>query len=135
MRVRCSALSVLASSSGVASERAAFMGLVRNEIDRLNAELVNRGSVSMIFQRGNVKVRPARVICGRWLVEECARCTGAVAGRCIGAVSVARTSLGKGCSSKLCATGSGGLHISGVQCVVYACKLRVFFGRGCCTPV
>ena len=49
MCLRCSALSVLASSSGVASERAAFMGLVRNEIDRLNAELVNRGSVSMIL--------------------------------------------------------------------------------------
>jgi hypothetical protein len=52
-----SALAVLASSSGVSSERAAFMGLVRNEIDRLNEELVSRGSVSMIFQRGNVTVR------------------------------------------------------------------------------
>ena len=67
VRLHCSALSVLASSSGVASERAAFMGLVRNEIDRLNAELVNRGSVSMIFQRGNVKVRPAFVVCNWWL--------------------------------------------------------------------
>lgn len=70
-----SALSVLASSSGVASERAAFMGLVRNEIDRLNAELVNRGSVSMIFQRGNVKARPCpvtRVFRGR--ATGCAWC-------------------------------------------------------------
>ena len=47
----------------MSSERAAFMGLVRNEIDRLNTELVNRGSVSMIFQRGNVKVRSLQQCC------------------------------------------------------------------------
>lgn len=31
------------------------MGLVRNEIDRLNADLGARGSLTMIFQRGNIK--------------------------------------------------------------------------------
>jgi hypothetical protein len=53
----CSALAVLASSSGVSTEREAFMKLVRNEIDRLNHEIGQRGSVAMVFQRGNIKVR------------------------------------------------------------------------------
>ncbi len=52
-----SALAALASSSGVSSEREAFMNLVKNEIERLNQEIGQRGSVAMIFQRGNIKVR------------------------------------------------------------------------------
>ena len=56
-RVPRSALAVLASSSGVSSERAAFMELVRAEIERLNRQLGKRGSVSMVFQKGSVLVR------------------------------------------------------------------------------
>ena len=54
----CSALAVLASSSGVSSERTAFMDLVKTEIDRLNESIGKSGSVTMIFQRGNIRVRP-----------------------------------------------------------------------------
>ena len=53
----CSALAVLASSSGVSSERTAFMDLVKTEIDRLNESIGKSGSVTMIFQRGNIRVR------------------------------------------------------------------------------
>lgn len=52
----CSALSVLASSSGVSSERAAFMDLVKNEIGRLNSQLVAKGGVSLVFTHGGVQV-------------------------------------------------------------------------------
>ncbi len=52
-----SALAVLASSSGVSEERAAFMDLVTKEIDRLNQGLQTRGATSLIFQSGNVHVR------------------------------------------------------------------------------
>ena len=48
---------MLASSSGVSSERSAFMGLVKNEIERLNSEISARGALTMIFQRGNIKAR------------------------------------------------------------------------------
>ena len=51
---------MLASSSGVSSERSAFMGLVRNEIERLNQEISARGALTMIFKRGNIKARPHR---------------------------------------------------------------------------
>ncbi len=51
-----SALAMLASSSGVSSERSAFMNLVRNEIDRLNGEISARGALTLMFQRGNIKV-------------------------------------------------------------------------------
>ncbi|KAK9846594.1 hypothetical protein WJX81_007347 [Elliptochloris bilobata] len=62
MRKVISALAVLASSSGVSSERAAFMQLVRAEIERLNQQLGKRGSVSMVFQKGSLLVeRPAEL--------------------------------------------------------------------------
>ena len=48
---------MLASSSGVSSERAAFMQLVRAEIERVNKQLGKRGSVSMVFQKGSLLVR------------------------------------------------------------------------------
>ena len=48
---------MLASSSGVSSERTAFMDLVKTEIDRLNESIGKSGSVTMIFQRGNIRVR------------------------------------------------------------------------------
>ena len=53
----CSALAVLASGSGVSSERDAFMGLVKEEIERLNGEMSTRGSVSMVFHQGGVTVQ------------------------------------------------------------------------------
>ena len=103
MRAWCSALSVLASSSGVASERAAFMGLVRNEIDRLNAELVNRGSVSMIFQRGNVKARPARFTCGLWLCQVVCQVCGSCGQQVPWCCRSWRVALvGPGCPGLLC---------------------------------
>ncbi len=60
----CSALAVLASSSGVSSERTAFMDLVKREIDRLNESIGKTGSVTMIFQRGNIRVSlPSPLAC------------------------------------------------------------------------
>lgn len=56
MRWVCSALTVLASSSGVTSERQAFMELVKNEIERLNTQLNSKGSLSMVFRAGGVSV-------------------------------------------------------------------------------
>ena len=53
--IKRSALTVLASSSGVTTERQAFMGLVKNEIDRLNASNPNK-SLSMVFRAGGVTV-------------------------------------------------------------------------------
>jgi hypothetical protein len=52
-----SALAVMASTSGVSKEREAFMDLVKNEIERLNATLAKRGSVSMVFHHGGTTVR------------------------------------------------------------------------------
>ncbi|KAK9807532.1 hypothetical protein WJX72_001831 [[Myrmecia] bisecta] len=62
MRKVISALAVLASSSGVSKEREAFMELVRHEIDRLNQQFTARGSVSMVFHAGGLKVeRPTQL--------------------------------------------------------------------------
>ena len=55
--VFCSALAVLASSSGVSGERHAFMQLVKNEIERLNTQMNSKGSLSMVFRSGGVTVR------------------------------------------------------------------------------
>ncbi|CAL8464272.1 g3807 [Coccomyxa elongata] len=62
MRKVISALAMLASSSGVSSERSAFMDLVRNEIDRLNGEISARGALTLMFQRGNIKVEKPAVV-------------------------------------------------------------------------
>ncbi len=51
-----SALAVLASGSGVSTERETFMDLVKTEITRLNGEVSNRGSMSMVFHHGGVHV-------------------------------------------------------------------------------
>ena len=56
MPVTCSALAVLASSSGVSSERQIFMELVKTEIGRLNKQLTSKGSVSLVFHAGGVQV-------------------------------------------------------------------------------
>ena len=50
-----SALAVLASSSGVASERADFMSLVKTEIDRLNERAASRGGVGLVFSGGGAQ--------------------------------------------------------------------------------
>lgn len=54
--LQCSALTVLASSSGVSAERQAFMELVRNEIERFNTQLNSKGSLAMVFRHGGVAV-------------------------------------------------------------------------------
>ena len=56
-RCPCSALGVLASSSGVSNERQIFMELVKTEIGRLNKQLTSKGSVSLVFHAGGVQVR------------------------------------------------------------------------------
>ncbi|KAL3144484.1 hypothetical protein ABBQ32_004224 [Trebouxia sp. C0010 RCD-2024] len=56
MRKVISALAVLASGSGVSTERETFMDLVKTEITRLNGEVANRGSMSMVFHSGGVHV-------------------------------------------------------------------------------
>lgn len=56
MRKVISALAVLASGSGVSTERETFMDLVKTEITRLNGEVSNRGSMSMVFHHGGVHV-------------------------------------------------------------------------------
>ena len=77
-----SALAMLASSSGVSSERSAFMNLVRNEIDRLNDEIGARGSLTLMFQRGNIKARTASLeLTVAWLVR-CPNSCRAAAGAC-----------------------------------------------------
>ena len=53
-----SALGVLASSSGVSSERKIFMDLVKTEIGRLNKQLITKGTVSLVFHAGGVQVLP-----------------------------------------------------------------------------
>ncbi|KAK9786798.1 hypothetical protein WJX73_003279 [Symbiochloris irregularis] len=59
MRKVISALSVLASSSGVSSEREAFMELVKSEIGRLNSQLLSqdKGGVSLVFAAGGVQTQ------------------------------------------------------------------------------
>ena len=52
----CSALTVLASSSGVTAERQAFMDLVKHEIDRINKQAAGKGSLSMVFKSGGITV-------------------------------------------------------------------------------
>lgn len=69
----CSALAVLASSSGVSTERAAFMDLVGKEIQRLNEGLKHRGATSLVFQSGNVKVTYSTLFARR-----CCGCRGSV---------------------------------------------------------
>ena len=77
-----SALAMLASSSGVSSERSAFMNLVRNEIDRLNDEIGARGSLTLMFQRGNIKASTASLeLAAAWLVQSPNNCQAA-AGVC-----------------------------------------------------
>ena len=62
MRRVLRALAALASTSGVSAERSEFMGLVRTEIDRLNAELAARGASSLVFFGGAAQVeRPAEL--------------------------------------------------------------------------
>lgn len=64
----CSALAVLASGSGVSTEREAFMDLVKTEIDRLNKEVSSRGSVSMVFHHGGTHVSTLIIgLCCCWL--------------------------------------------------------------------
>ena len=52
----CSALTVLASSSGVTAERQAFMDLVKHEINRINSQHAGKGSLSMVFRSGGITV-------------------------------------------------------------------------------
>lgn len=56
MRKVISALSALASTSGVSSEREQFMSLVANEVQRLNKDLSARSAVSMTFTGGKAQV-------------------------------------------------------------------------------
>ena len=69
----CSALGVLASSSGVSNERKVFMDLVKTEIGRLNKQLVNKGRVSLVFAAGGVQVpAPLRLQRGQVPYVPCA---------------------------------------------------------------
>lgn len=52
----CSALTMMASNSGVTAERQAFMDLVKHEIDRLNRQATGKGSLSMVFKAGGITV-------------------------------------------------------------------------------
>lgn len=54
------ALAALASSSGVISEREAFMDLVENEIARLQASMGNQGT-GMVFTKGQLNVDRSRI--------------------------------------------------------------------------
>ncbi len=85
----CSALAVLASGSGVSTERETFMDLVKTEITRLNGEVSNRGSMSMVFHHGGVHVSPQlhrTCLCSQ-TTDLCilvkAACRHASAGACI----------------------------------------------------
>lgn len=63
MRKVISALTVLASSSGVTAERQAFMDLVKHEIERINSHTPNKGSLSMVFRAGGVTVnKPEKLV-------------------------------------------------------------------------
>ena len=53
----CSALAVMASSSGVSREREEFMQLVRTEIKRYNNQLADDQPMSMVFHAGGDNVR------------------------------------------------------------------------------
>lgn len=54
------ALAALASSSGVISEREAFMDLVEKEIERLQASMGNQGT-GMVFTKGQLNVDRSRI--------------------------------------------------------------------------
>lgn len=54
------AIAALASSSGVISEREAFMDLVEKEIERLQSSLGNKGA-GMVFTRGQLNVDRGRI--------------------------------------------------------------------------
>lgn len=56
----CSALAALASSSGVVTEREAFMDLVEKEIERLQSQLGSKGT-SMVFTKGQLAVDRSRI--------------------------------------------------------------------------
>jgi LETM1 and EF-hand domain-containing protein 1 len=60
MRQVLHALAALATSSGVTTEREAFMELVQKEIDRLHSVMGSR-SVGMVFTRGHLEVDRARI--------------------------------------------------------------------------
>lgn len=60
MRQVLHALAALATSSGVTTEREAFMELVQKEIDRLHSVMGSR-SVGMVFTRGHLEVDRARL--------------------------------------------------------------------------
>ena len=55
---RCSALAVMASSSGVSREREEFMQLVRTEIKRYDDQLADDKPMSMVFHAGGDDVSP-----------------------------------------------------------------------------
>ena len=42
----------------MSAERKIFMDLVKTEIGRLNKQLVNKGTVSLVFHAGGVQVKP-----------------------------------------------------------------------------
>ena len=54
------AIAALASSSGVISEREAFMDLVEKEIERLQSSLGNKGA-GMVFTKGQLNVDRGRI--------------------------------------------------------------------------
>jgi LETM1 and EF-hand domain-containing protein 1 len=54
------AIAALASSSGVISEREAFMDLVEKEIERLQSSLGNKGT-GMVFTKGRLNVDRGRI--------------------------------------------------------------------------
>ncbi len=54
------AIAALASSSGVISEREAFMDLVKKEIERLQSSLGNKGT-GMVFTKGRLNVDRGRI--------------------------------------------------------------------------
>lgn len=58
VRAGCSALAVMASSSGVSREREEFMQLVRTEIKRYDDQLAEDQPMSMVFHAGGDDVSP-----------------------------------------------------------------------------
>jgi LETM1 and EF-hand domain-containing protein 1 len=61
MRQVLRALAALSSSSGVTTEREAFMDLVEKEIDRLNETLESTGRARMVFTKGHLAVDRERL--------------------------------------------------------------------------
>jgi LETM1 and EF-hand domain-containing protein 1 len=61
MRQVLRALAALSSSSGVTTEREAFMDLVEKEIDRLNETLGSTGRARMVFTKGHLAVDRERL--------------------------------------------------------------------------